>query len=195
MEKQKLIEVTKKVYHLTLLFPKKEPLRYKIREVADNILEDFIGGKNPKIIYFLPQQLEVIDGFLEIAKAQNWVRSEELLEIQREYDNLKRVIIEITKKKNLFANNTGSENQEELSNSLQVSSGTLTRERKPMLERQEKILAFLREQGWAQVWQIKQILPEVTKRTLRRDFEVLLKQGLIERIGERNNTFYQIKNG
>jgi predicted HTH transcriptional regulator len=61
------------------------------------------------------------------------------------------------------------------------------------LERQEKIMAFLKEQGRAQVWQIKQILPEVTKRTLRRDFDNLLKKGLVERIGERNNTFYQIK--
>ncbi len=60
-------------------------------------------------------------------------------------------------------------------------------------ERQERILAFLREQGRAQVWQVKQILPEVTKRTLRRDFENLLKKGVIERIGERNSTFYQMK--
>jgi len=28
---------------------------------------------------------------------------------------------------------------------------------------------------------------------LRRDFEFLLKQGKIERIGERNATFYQLK--
>ena len=62
-----------------------------------------------------------------------------------------------------------------------------------MSERQEKILVFLKEQGRAQVWQVKQILPEVTKRTLRRDFENLLKKGIIERIGEKNNTFYQIK--
>ena len=60
--------------------------------------------------------------------------------------------------------------------------------------RQEKILEFLKENGQAQVWQIKQVLPEVTKRTLRRDFEHMLEQGLIERMGEKNDTFYQIKN-
>ena len=38
MDKNSLIELTNKVYKLTLLFPKKEPLRYKIREVADDIL-------------------------------------------------------------------------------------------------------------------------------------------------------------
>jgi len=58
-------------------------------------------------------------------------------------------------------------------------------------ERQEKILTFLKENGRAQVWQMKQVFPEVTKRTLRRDFEYMLGEGIIERIGEKNNTFYQ----
>ncbi len=40
---------------------------------------------------------------------------------------------------------------------------------------------------------MKQVFPEVSKRTLRRDFENLLKQGIIEKIGEKNDTFYQLK--
>ena len=64
-----------------------------------------------------------------------------------------------------------------------------------MNERQEKILAVLKEKEKAQVWQIKQIFPQVSKRTLRRDFENLFKRGIIERIGERNETFYQLKEG
>ncbi len=36
-------------------------------------------------------------------------------------------------------------------------------------------------------------MPDITKRTLRRDFEYMLSQGLIKRIGERNDTFYQIE--
>ena len=58
--------------------------------------------------------------------------------------------------------------------------------------RQKKILEFLEENGRAQVWQLKQVFPAITKRTLRRDFENLLKQGIIKRIGERNDTFYQL---
>ena len=38
MKRDELIQLTNVVYRLTLLFPKKEPLRYKIREVADDIL-------------------------------------------------------------------------------------------------------------------------------------------------------------
>lgn len=34
---------------------------------------------------------------------------------------------------------------------------------------------------------------ELSKRTLRRDFEKMLSQDLVERVGERNQTFYQLK--
>jgi len=60
-------------------------------------------------------------------------------------------------------------------------------------ERQEKILSFLRENGRVQVWQIKQLFPEISKRTLRRDFEKMTGEGVLERIGEKNDTFYQLK--
>ena len=38
MNKDFLIQLTNDLYKLTLLFPKKEPLRYKMRELADEIL-------------------------------------------------------------------------------------------------------------------------------------------------------------
>jgi hypothetical protein len=198
MDKQRILNLTKIVYKLTLLFPKKEPLRYKMREVADNILEDFISGVNngnPKNIAFSLKHLEIMDSFFEVAKAQNWIRKDWLLEVQKEYANLKQEI-EVSKSRTRFDNNTNSSPREIINNSSEVSfTNNPKKEQKSISERHKMILAFLREQGRAQVWQIKEILPEVTKRTLRRDFEALLKQGLIERIGEKNNTFYQIKNG
>mgnify|MGYP001605518902 CR=1 FL=1 len=176
MDKQRLIDLTNVVYKLTLLFPKKEPLRYKTREVADDILATFINGTRKDPV----PSLEVLDGFFEVAKGQNWVKPEQLLEIQREYANLKRGI-----------ERGGGENPSSKVDKQGIEQRIIAPRAMP--ERQDRILAFLREQGRAQVWQVKNILPEVTKRTLRRDFEALLKQGLIERIGERNNTFYQIR--
>jgi DeoR/GlpR family transcriptional regulator of sugar metabolism len=64
-----------------------------------------------------------------------------------------------------------------------------------MNERQKKILEILKEKGKIQVGQIKEFFPNVSKRTLRRDFQSLVKKGIIERIGEKNKTFYQLKNG
>lgn len=43
MTKEELIQLTNEVYGLTLLFPKKEPLRNKLRAVADDILAEFIS--------------------------------------------------------------------------------------------------------------------------------------------------------
>ena len=50
MDKNNLIEITKKLYQITLFFPKKEPLRYKIRELADDVLDNFLrtNSKNNK---------------------------------------------------------------------------------------------------------------------------------------------------
>jgi len=173
MERERLIQLTNAVYRLTLLFPKKEPLRYKIREKAD----DFLAKPNGK-------DLEILNVFFEVAKNQNWVSPSDVLAIQKEYDNLKGEL-----KKASFVKT--SEGKGKTNPLVEVQPRPIPLQ--SISERQEKILAFLKEVGRAQVWQVKEILPDVTKRTLRRDFEHMLNQGLIERIGERNNTFYQIK--
>jgi predicted HTH transcriptional regulator len=160
--REKLIELTKRVYRLTLLFPKKEPLRYKIREIADEILANLLREiKNPTI-----KDWEILDSFFEIAKEQNWVSPREIFQIQQDYKNL---IEEI--------NFESKENRPSIS------------------ERQKKILEILKEKGKIQVGQVKEFFPNVSKRTLRRDFQSLMKKGIIERIGEKNKTFYQLKNG
>ncbi|HUW72003.1 MAG TPA: DeoR family transcriptional regulator [Candidatus Humimicrobiaceae bacterium] len=186
MNKDFLIQLTNDLYKLTLLFPKKEPLRYKMREVADEILDRCLRqnlGQNPVM-----DDLEVLDSFFEVAKAQNWVAAAELLRIQEEYNKIKAEI-----KKNV-------ESPPEPPKLLEKPEEKKTESRPAQTPttgggglRQGKILEFLKENGRAQVWQVKQVFPEVTKRTLRRDFESMLKQGIIERVGERNDTFYELK--
>jgi hypothetical protein len=208
MDRGFLIQLTNSLYRLTLLFPKKEPLRYKMREIADDILAECLRlnlkqDTNPKeYMGDSWADLEVLDGFFEVAKEQNWVSPEEILKVQENYSKLKEELkIETDLEMTLTLPLGKSKN--ECSSSPFVSLGQEkeaknefimlpAEENSSISERQEKILAFLKEQGRAQVWQIKQVLPEVTKRTLRRDFESLLKKGLVERAGERNNTFYQV---
>ena len=174
MDKNYLIQLTQNLYRLTLLFPKKEPLRYKMREIADQILAKCSMlnlEQNPVL-----EDLEILDGFFEVAKAQNWVAVVDVLRIQEEYNRIKAEIKKIAK--------CPPEKEITRVEPVQIPNS-----------RQEKILAILKEKGRAQVWQVKQVFPEVSKRTLRRDFESLLKQGIIERRGERNDTFYQLKVG
>ncbi len=167
MDKDFLVQLAKKIYRLTILFPKKEPLRYKMREAAIEILH------KPD-----EQDLDALNSFLEVAKDQNWVKPDDILAIQLEYANLGREIIKPKPEEK-----------------VRIESKFQPLTAKTLMERHEKILAILKEKGRAQVWEMKQIFPQISKRTLRRDFESLFKQGAIDRIGEKNNTYYQVKIG
>ncbi|OGZ19116.1 MAG: hypothetical protein A2Z68_00910 [Candidatus Nealsonbacteria bacterium RBG_13_38_11] len=175
MNKEFLIQLTNKIYRLTLLFPKKEPLRYKMREVAASFLT------NPN-----KEELETLNSLFEVALAQNWVSPSELLMVKEEYFGLASILntVENPQQTLPVLAKEGIENSQ-IQIQPQIQSG--------LPERQARILDFLKENGRAQVWQLKEVMPEVTKRTLRRDFEHLLGIGEIERVGERNNTFYQLK--
>ena len=62
-------------------------------------------------------------------------------------------------------------------------------------ERQKKILKILEKEKEAQVWNFTKFFPDVSKRTLRRDLDNLLKKELIIRVGKWNQVFYQLKGG
>lgn len=185
--KENLISAVKKIYRLTIFFPKKEPLRYKIRELADEILADFILflAENPgkKIKNELIKKLEVLDSYFEIINEQKWVSPAEILELKSFYRDLKKNIEEKESRIN-------EENKKKETFFPENSSSPLS-----LSERQQKILDYLKEKEKAQVWEIKEIFQNVSKRTLRRDFQRLLKKGIIERVGEKSNTFYRLKNG
>lgn len=170
MDKENLIELTNKLYKLTLLFPKKEPLRYKMREVADEILANSVS--NPSKI---KKNLEIIKSYFEVARWQNWVSYFDVLEIEEEYDKIECDLkIEFLPQPN------------------KVDRGR-TSDTKTLEGRKEKILEILKEKEKIQVGELKKLLPNVSKRTLRRDFDQLLKLELVEKIGERNDTFYCLK--
>jgi len=190
--KEKLIELTKRIYQLTLCFPKKEPLRYKIREIADEILLNVIRGtKNPT-----HKDWEVLDSFLEIAKEQNWVSPKAILDVKKEYQDLfeNLYIPSIKSQENL---NLRENTLNGVRPHLNLNGVEPQVVHEPQVihvnERQRKILEILKEREKIQVGQVKEFFPNVSKRTLRRDFQKLVKKGIIERIGEKNNTFYKLK--
>ncbi|MDP3093139.1 MAG: DeoR family transcriptional regulator [bacterium] len=183
MEKQELIQLTEELYRLTLLFPKKEPLRYKIRELADNILANHLRlglalGKQRELVLDICQDLRVLEGFFAVAKEQNWVSPGNLLRISGRYASMKQEL----------------EDTEVLVPETITAESPLDFNSPPKnTRRRDRILEILKGKGKAQVWEFKEIFPGVTKRTLRRDFEKLLAQDLVERIGQRNQTYYQPK--
>ena len=190
MERKDLIELTIKVYKITLFFPKKDPLRYKIRDVANRILENFIALKNSNkedffIIAEIKKDIDVLDSYLEISKWQNWVSYFDILNLKNEYVKIKNSFSEIDIVKN----------SKEIKIPIEQSFHQEPKEdlkKKKLNIRQEKILDILKTKEMIQVWEVNRILPDVSKRTLRRDFEQLLKEGSVERIGEKNQTYYKL---
>jgi hypothetical protein len=89
---------------------------------------------------------------------------------------------------------------EEPKQKLSSINSSKEKEKKPdvsenfISERQNKILKFLKENKKAQVMDLKKVLSDVTKRTIRRDLDDLLKKGSVIRVGEWNQVFYQIPN-
>jgi len=210
MEKKQIIDLTNKVYRLTLLFPKKEPLRYKIREIANDILTfsinwESLNSLNPgkyasnlkerkkETIFNLEESLDVIHNYFEISKWQNWINYFEILEIQEEYDKIKKELyeeikkIEIEEKTNEIQNIPKNNLIEE--KDIQTDNNFIEKE-----TRKEKIIKILKKVEKIQVGEINKLFPDVSKRTIRRDFQKMLDQGIIERIGEKNNTYYRLKN-
>ena len=85
--------------------------------------------------------------------------------------------------------------REERKEKVRVEKRTVERlpSRNELLERQREILRMLEKRDKAQVGDFKEVFSNVSKRTLRRDFRYLTEKGFIERKGEKNNTFYEIK--
>ena len=171
MDKDDLIKLCLAVYKVTDIFPKQEPLKFLIREKANQILADSISKEKAEKIR---KNIEIINSYFEIAEKQDWVDELNFLVLKREYAKIKEGL----KSKKVVGNPKDLEPVN--------SQGILS-------ERCGKILEILRQKEKAQVWELKKIFPEVTKRTLRRDFEFLLKQRLIDRAGENNNIYYKMK--
>jgi len=195
MDRNFVLELTNKIYKQTLLFPKKEPLRYKIRETADDILEKIVeweallspnpgnfsmsaSSKKKDIVFEIEKNVELIKTYFNVAKWQNWASYFDILKIEQEYDKIEEYFK--NQAKSIIETYPKPQNKTLKTNKIQLDS------------RKKKILDILRKKEKIQVKEIKNILKNVSKRTLRRDFNALLDQGLVKRIGESNATYYKL---
>ena len=239
MDKQYSINLAGAVYRVTELFPQNEPLRYKIREIADEILADFAVFQNLE-----KQNMEAEQGFLrgndaknqifskidilnnyyfDLAREQAWVNPLNFLILKQEYDKMKSDIeTRLSQIQLPEIEPIEPEPDDELSvinDHLSVINGEpepepeqpvepasepesesapeyLRRakpESKELSARHKEILKIIEQGNKKQVGEIRKSFPSLSKRTLRRDLEFLLKQGLVERLGQWNEVSYKIK--
>lgn len=193
MNKQYFIELTNKLYRLTLLFPKKEALRHKIRGIADEILIDLVlileGEPKDKreAAFNVERNIEILDVLFELAKKQDWVLRREIEEIREEYLVIKREVEEFNdlSRKELKDEKIQVEEEKKLPEVKEEP-----KEEAQLNKRQEDIIKYIEKSDQVQVKDIQEVFPKVTKRTLRRDLSVLLEKGLVERFGKGNGTYY-----
>ncbi|MCX6790940.1 MAG: DeoR family transcriptional regulator [Candidatus Gribaldobacteria bacterium] len=188
------IRLTVAVYKVVDLLPEGEPLKGFIKQKAGELLGDFVA-KNYQGGRELNEKLKVDWGVLkvyfELAKTQKWVKEENFDFLSGQYEKLvesfyletdriekKEVAIQPKAKRLKVAKVVQKEAR--VDNDLGNS-------------RHQKIVEILKSKGTVQVKDVKDFFPQLSKRTLRRDFEFLLQQGVVNRIGEGNLTVYNLK--
>ena len=163
--KEELLKLTNAVYKILEFFPESDPLKNRAKDKALAIMD------NPTV-----EDIDMLLGYLWIAKNQGWLSAANCLIVFNEYEKLKKQIQPSAKL-------TKAPLEPELN-----TSSNLT-------DRQKKIIEFLKKNEKAQVVDLQQILPQITKRTIRRDLDELLGAGKIVRMGEFNQVFYLLKQG
>lgn len=194
------VKVINATYKVLNFLPEGEPLKNKAKEKVLAILENltlvssakgWVSLKKESAAVRLLNDIEILETYLKLGKYQGWIDNINFLILSKEYDIIKRQIkppqglikqsLEIIPE----VEKTAIQPAQKLD---ALQSGGVSEK---FSERQDKILKILSERGKIQVADIIKEIPNITKRTIRRDLDNLLKKGEIVRIGEFNQVFYQ----
>ena len=169
MDREFFLKLTCATYKVADILPQDEEIRNNIKDTATSIAVQLLLYEKEHDGPRIAKEIQQLQEYFNTAKSEQWVNPENFLILEREYD---KII-------GLF------EQPEPIS--IPVPSVP------SLSERQKKIIEILRSKERTQVWELQKVLPEVTKRTLRRDLDDLLQLKLIERQGEWNEVFYRLK--
>lgn len=206
MNKDYFIKLNRAIYKITETFFEKEPLKFKIREFANTILADLIlfenfnSAKNASFQQFFDieqfQQLtnkilnniEILIAYFDLAESQNYVSSKNFLFFCQEYSKIRKQI--------KLSQNQEREQSIQPTQSIISTKKIITskpKEKVLITDRQEKLLQILTSKQQVQIKEIEKEFPEKSRRTLQRDLENLISKNLIQKKGEYNELFYEIR--
>jgi hypothetical protein len=200
---EKFIKITNSAYKVLEFLPEADPIKNKAKEKVLSIMESsvLVLGVEFTDTEFLPktdQALRDIDiflGYLKIVKERGWLDTINFLILEKEYKVIEVELIRLRSKYSTKNNQI----QKEIATSpfgAPRNDGESTEKIEKKIEiefteRQKKILEIIQKNEKTQVSDIIKVLPQVTKRTIRRDMDELLKLGMVLRIGEFNQIFYK----
>jgi hypothetical protein len=211
----KFIQLTSAVYRLLDFFPEGEPLKNRAKDkvlaITENLvlvfgIDGWVSLQKDKTETQLAEDIEILLNYLKLAKSFGWVDSINFLIISKEYEKIKNQLNQPERKilgepmqkiesKNVVAKTQKITFQKTVENQVSFTNETMGQSKSndfPISDRQKKILQVLREKGQGQVSDFKAVLVDVTKRTIRRDLDELLRNNTIIRIGEWNQVFYKV---
>lgn len=195
-ERSHVIKLTMVLYRVSDFFPEKEPLKALIRKKADEVLAGLILlEENNNLVGQVLSDVEIIKAFIELAENQNWLKKENFEVLKKEYC----LIGDKIKEQAACAETSACQGKEKATLAVQnppkAGKAGFIEVREIDLGRKRcfQIINILKKGKPMQVKDLKDVFPDVSKRTLRRDFEYLLEKGLVERMGDNNNTEYKLK--
>ena len=216
---ERFLKLTNAVYKVLEFFPESDPLKSRAKDRALSIMDNlvsitetsgWVSFQKEKVKVQVLDDIDVLLGYLWIAKSQGWLNSVNYLVISNKYENIKKDIQPVTDliqglpvindlpvvpvieddnapEQVLVDREVQSESSPVLGDA-EVKSDHIN-----ISDRQKTILEFLGKNEKAQVMDLQTVLTNVTKRTIRRDLDELLGAGKIDRTGEFNQVFYKIR--
>jgi|SRR3989344_1743779 len=205
---ENFVKIINATYRLLDFFPDNEPLKYKAKEKALNVMEDLIlmESGQKEVSFKLVEDIEILKNYLQLGKYQGWVGGINFLILLKEYDAMKSgIALEKREIRQEIESKEKASLIEKPETSIELPIGKEKREKdqQRLLEktierdveispRQKKIIGIISRKGKAQVADIIKEIPNITKRTIRRDLDELLKAEKVVRSGEWNQVFYQV---
>ncbi len=161
------IELTLAVYKVTGLFPDKEPLKYDIRQSANEILVNLITHD----VQNISQNIKALQDLFSLAGAKNLADSRNFVVLRREYGKISK-----------FMQDRG------------VSSGKTVEKSFFPKNRKEEILQMFKQNGKVKIGDLARTFPGLNRRTLLRDLDGFCQLGLVEKNGNGRGACYTIRN-
>jgi len=168
MSKDFYIRLTFAVHKVLDLFPEKEPLKYDIRKLANEILADLLSSNYNDCL----DNIETLNSLFNLAETKNWVDSRNFLVLLREYNKIAQYV----------------------QRKLRISSGKPVEKSFQGKRRQNEILEILKNNGKVKVGDLIKTFPEINRRTLLRDMEGFCHVGLVEKNGHGRGACYTLRN-
>lgn len=205
---EKFIKLTNAVYKVLEFFPEADPLKARAKDKAlvimDNLslvfgTQGWASMQKESAKHWLSEDIDLLLSYLKIGQKQGWLSPINYIIISNEYEKLKKEIRpasgypakEMTQKlPNMDTPVISHQPAQTPPEPVLLANGE--RFSVNLSDRQKKILKFLEEKEKAQVMDLQTVLPDITKRTIRRDLDELLKMGKIIRIGEWSQVVYKI---